>query len=146
MTQVIDVRDLAGWMVAAASRHLHGTFNAAGLPVFLVDHLQAAQRVAGFHGPVSKAAPEWLLAQQVSPWAGARSLPLWVPWPSHAGFGARSVQAALAEGLVLRPLAETLSDTLDWELHDAGAWPRQAGLTDADEADLLVCRNSLSNS
>lgn len=145
-TQVIDVRDLAGWMVAAASRHLHGTFNAVGMPVSLADHLQAAQRVAGFHGAVCKAAPGWLQAQEVSPWAGARSLPLWVPLPSHAGFGARSADAALAAGLVLRPLEETLRDTLAWELQHAAGWPRQAGLTDADEAELLALLNSLSNS
>ncbi len=39
-TQVIDVRDLAGWIVEAGSRSTHGTFNATGEMMPLAQHLQ----------------------------------------------------------------------------------------------------------
>jgi 2'-hydroxyisoflavone reductase len=145
MTQVIDVRDLARWVVAAASGQLTGTFNATGRAVPLAGHLRVAQQEAGFTGPLRKVSPAWLQAKDVAPWAGARSLPLWLPLPSHAGFGARSARAALEQGLALRPLGDTLRDTLAWELQDARPWPRQAGLSDADEHELLERLQALSD-
>lgn len=59
-TQVIDVRDLAAWIVDAGARGLAGTYNAAGLAMPLPEHLAAARAVAGHTGPVVAAAPDWL--------------------------------------------------------------------------------------
>ncbi len=81
---------------------------------------------------------EWLREQGVTPWMGARSLPLWIGDPDWVGFSTRSNARAKAAGLRLRPLAETLRDGLAWELSGMRQGPRRAGLTDADEADLLA--------
>ena len=137
-TQVIDVRDLAGWLVAAGERRVAGTYNVGGETLRFADHLEIARRVAGHRRPVVGADSQWLLDQGVQPWMGARSLPLWLPDPAWHGFNARDSTAARRAGLLTRPLAETLADTLDWELTRDPHRLRQAGLTDTDERELLT--------
>ena len=68
---------------------------------------------------------------------GERSLPLWLPIPEYAGFSSRDGGAARAAGLTTRPLAQTLADTLAWELGRNLQQPRRAGLSDHDERRLL---------
>lgn len=137
MTQVIDVRDLATWLVRAGEGALSGTFNVVGEPIPLPDHLAAAREVAGHRGPLVPVDQDWLLTHEVQPWMGERSLPLWLPLPEYAGFAARDGSRARAAGLVSRPLAETLADTLAWELGREPDRTRRAGLSDQDERDLL---------
>jgi nucleoside-diphosphate-sugar epimerase len=137
-TQVIDVRDLAAWVVDAGTQGLSGVFNVMGEKTPLPLHLEVARSVAGHTGPVVPVDQEWLLAHDVEPWMGERSLPLWLPLPEYAGFNARDSSAARAAGLVTRPLADTLADTLDWELESGPARPRKAGLTPDEERDLLA--------
>lgn len=140
-TQVIDVRDLAGWLVDAAERKVFGVFNAVGETLPLPDHLALAREVAGHTGPVVPVTGDWLIAHDVEPWMGDRSLPLWLPLPDYAGFGARDSSAARAAGLSTRPLAQTLADTLAWELTDPQR-SRGAGLSDEDERALIQAARS----
>jgi nucleoside-diphosphate-sugar epimerase len=137
-TQVIDVRDLAAWVVDAGTAGVSGIFNAMGETTPLPDHLEVARTVAGHTGPVVPVGQEWLLAHDVEPWMGERSLPLWLPLPDYAGFSARDSSAARAAGLVTRPLADTLADTLEWELASGPDRPRLAGLTAEEERSLLA--------
>lgn len=137
-TQIIDVRDLAKWIVSCAETRASGTFNVTGETVPFEDLLSIAKHVASCPRPVVAASSEWLLDQQVSPWMGSRSLPLWIPMKSHAGFSARDSSKAMMAGLVRRPLGETLRDTLNWELSRTPfPYSRRAGLSDEDEANLL---------
>jgi nucleoside-diphosphate-sugar epimerase len=136
-TSVIDVRDLAGWLVGAAQAQTAGIFNAAGPVVRLADHLETARQVAGHTGPVVAVDETWLAEQRVQPWLGDRSLPLWLDDPDWYGFNARDSAAARRAGLVARPLADTLADTLTWEQAQDPDRVRQAGLTPADERALL---------
>jgi 2'-hydroxyisoflavone reductase len=135
--EVIDVRDLAAWIVAAAETKIGGIFTALGESFPLSRHLEIAREVAGHNGPLVKASSAWLQAHGVEPWMGERSLPLWLPLPEYAGFGARDDRAARARGLQNRPLAQTLSDTLAWERTRDATRPRRAGLTSVDELALL---------
>ena len=137
MTQVIDVRDLAEWIVHAARNRLAGVFNATGLPISMAEHLEVARGVAKHTGPTVAVDPDWLQAHGVKPWAGPRSLPLWLPLPKYAGFSARDNSAARANGLATRPLQETLADVLAWEIGRPSTTVRQAGLTDDEEQALL---------
>jgi 2'-hydroxyisoflavone reductase len=137
-TQVIDVRDLAAWLVEAGSRHVAGIFNAMGETVLLSDHLELARAVAGHTGPVVRADQQWLLAEGVKPWMGERSLPLWLVDPDWLGFNARESGRARRAGLTTRPLYQTLTDTLAWELTRKIGRRRRAGLTDEDERALLA--------
>lgn len=136
-TQVIDVRDLADWLVAAGADGISGTFNATGDTLSLSQHLNVARGVAHHVGDLAAAGQEWLRAHDVEPWMGARSLPLWLGDPDWAGFNARDSSKARAAGLTTRPLEDTLADTLGWELTRDTARPRQAGLSDEDERSLL---------
>jgi 2'-hydroxyisoflavone reductase len=136
-TSVIDVRDLAAWLVGAARQRTAGVFNAAGPVVRLTDHLDTARRVAGHSGPVVPVDGTWLAEQGVQSWMGERSLPLWLDDPDWSGLSARDTAAAERAGLVARPLSETLTDTLAWEQEQGSDRVRRAGLTPAEERELL---------
>ena len=137
-TQVLDVRDLADWLVRAGLGRATGVVNASGPVLPLGDHLAAAREVAGHDGEVVQVDQDWLAAHEVQPWAGDRSLPLWLPLPEYAGFMARSTAAAAALGLSSRPIGETLRDTLAWEVAAGPGRARKAGLSPSDEVDLLA--------
>ena len=137
MAQVIDVRDLAAWIVDAAQRRVTGTFNATGDTVPFLRYLETARAVAGHAGPVIRADQRWLLAQGVQEWMGPRSLPLWLADPASIGFNARDSSRARRAGLVTRPPHRTSEDTLAWEKTREPARPRQAGLSDEEERNLL---------
>ena len=129
MTQVIDVRDLAEWIVHAARNRLAGVFRRDRSA-----DLDRRSPRGGAHGceasgPDRRCDQDWLQAHRVKPWAGQRSLPLWLPLPKYAGFSARDSSAARANGLVTRPLQETLADVLAWEIGRPSSAVRQAGLT-----------------
>lgn len=134
--QVIDVRDLAGWLVDAGTRQASGRMNVAGPTLLLPEHLEVARAVAGHAGRLVKASPAWLEARQVDAWMGPRSLPLWLDDPEWRGFNALDSSRARGNGLVTRPLEQTLADTLEWE-RTRPFGPRRAGLDDADERTLL---------
>lgn len=138
MTQVIDVRDLAGWIVDLAERRTAGVFNATGPTTPFAEHLRTAREVAGHHGPLVEVSPVWLGEHEVRHWMGPRSLPLWLPLPEYAGFVSRDGGAARAAGLRHRRLATTLQDTLAWELEQGPERERSAGLSDIDERALIA--------
>jgi nucleoside-diphosphate-sugar epimerase len=142
MTQVIDVRDVATWLIEAGEGGLSGVFNVVGETLPLPEYLAIAREVADHTGPVVAVGQDWLLAHNVAPWMGERSLPLWLPLPECAGFTSRDGSTARAAGLVSRPLAETLADTLAWELTRDPERPRRAGLSDHDERHLLHALNA----
>ena len=133
-TQVIDVRDLATWLVAAAATATVGTFDAVGPVVLLPDWIGLARDVGGHTGNVVAADPDWLLEHGVGQWAGPDSLPLWIA----AGNNRWSGQAAAAAGLRDRPRAELMVDLLDWERGKGLDRPRKAGLTAQREQELLA--------
>lgn len=137
-TAIIDVRDLAAWLVQRAEGGPTGVFNAAGTPVLFPEHLSVARAVAGHTGSIVHAPEDWLTDRGVGEWSGARSLPLWLADRSWYGMNARSNARAMAAGLVLRPLADTLADTLDWERAKVESGPHGAGLTDSEERELLA--------
>ena len=134
--QVIDVADLAAWIVRAGRAQVTGILNAVGeshpFDVFLAE----ASAVSGFADELVTAEDAWLLDHDVHYWAGARSLPLWLP-VSDAAFAQRSNASFLAAGGVVRPLEETIARVLDDEKVRGLDRPRRSGLMPRDEADLL---------
>jgi hypothetical protein len=81
-------------------------------------------------------AEDWLLAHEVAPWMGPRSLPLWLgDRNERARF---DTSAATSAGLTCRPLVETFLGALDHEENRAGPRPQGAGLSDDDERALLA--------
>ncbi|WP_458781828.1 NAD-dependent epimerase/dehydratase family protein [Arthrobacter sp. D3-16] len=135
-TQVIDVRDLAAWILLAAEQRITGALNALGAKVPFGEYISASRAAAGHDGEVVPAPEDWLADQGVSYWAGPDSLPLWLP-PGHEGFMARSNKAAVGAGLRIRPWQETLADTLADERRRRLDRPRKAGLAPETEARLV---------
>lgn len=136
-TGVIDVRDLAQWLVRCAEGATSGVFNAMGPPVMFPEHLAVAQSISGDSSEVVLAPEPWLIEQGVNEWSGPRSLPLWLIDRSWYGMNARSNARARAAGLVLRPLEHTLADGLAWRLARSAPGGELAGLSNGEERQLL---------
>ena len=136
-TALIDVRDIAAWLVSGAENGTTGIFNAGANRLPLREHLAAARAVAGHTGPLVAASAEWLADHGVHSWMGPVSLPLWLDDPDWYGMNARDTNHAVTAGLHTRPLAQTLADTLTWELSRPTPGPHGAGLTDDEEGHLL---------
>lgn len=133
---LIDVRDLAAWIVTCAQRGTTGLFNASGAPTTFEHLLAASRRAAGTPATVTTRPvdPALLAREHVVPWAGPRSLPLWIDAPGYEHFGSVDSGAARAAGLTRRPLEQTLADVLAWE--EERGHHEGAGLTDEEERQL----------
>jgi 2'-hydroxyisoflavone reductase len=123
--QMVDVRDLADWIVRMVEERQGGVFNATSPPGALtfgsmLDGCGAEE--------VVWVDEDFLLEQAVEGWS---DLPCWIPsnMPDHACFQLVEVSRALAAGLTFRPLEETARDVPEW----AG----EAGLAPEREAELL---------
>lgn len=135
-TQVIDVRDLAAWIVTAAEERTGGDYDGVGEVLAMSEVLAAV--AAGCEADVELTwVPQEVLTEQgVQPWAGPDSLPLWLPRPEYDGMGAHDPAPSCAAGLVLRPLTETARDTLAWLRATPGA--TITGMTREREAEVLA--------
>ena len=133
--QLIDVRDLAQWIVHAAQTGLTGCFDGIGPSITRGEFLAACARGVDAHCTFTWADREFLEKHEVRRWTGPRSLPLWLPLPEYAGFATRDTTPARDAGLTVRPLADTARDTLSWMRAHAGP---VTGLTVDEESALLA--------
>lgn len=142
--QFIDARDLAAWTLHLLDQGAQGAFNAVAPPGFttwgaLID---VCARVAGVEPALRWLPDARLLATDVQPWS---DLPLWLPVDGpdageHASFMAVPVAKALATGLAIRPLEQTVADTLAWWQSQPAALQvfNTTGLSPEREAALLA--------
>ena len=136
-SQVIDVRDLAEWIVDAGAAGATGLVNAVGDAYPLDEVLELAAEASGFAGERVVASDEALVAADVRYWSGPRSLPLWLP-AEATGFMRYKNDAYRGSGGMLRPLAETIADVRDDEAALGLDRPRRSGLTRAEELEVLA--------
>jgi nucleoside-diphosphate-sugar epimerase len=133
--QVVDARDLVTFALDLLERDASGTFDVvspAGM-LTLGRVLAACLAAADGDARVVWVDEAFLLDRGVEPWT---ELPLWTPGEDMAGFQRSDVSRALAAGLSVRPIAETVADTLRWA---EGASPGPgASMTREREAALLT--------
>jgi 2'-hydroxyisoflavone reductase len=113
--QIIDVRDLAVWMMSLVRARTTGYFNAVSPPgAFTMGALiEASLRASPKAGTTATWVPEDFLAAH---WKAADlDLPPWSPMKGEmAGASLNSIESARRTGLKSRPLEETVRDTLAW--------------------------------
>jgi 2'-hydroxyisoflavone reductase len=129
--QLVDVRDLAAWIVTAAEERLSGAFNATG-PATMGAVLDAARRASGSTARAVEVDDAFLTGQGVGEWM---ELPLWID-PSNDDwrhFMEVDASRATAAGLTFRPLGETVAGALA-----EAALVDGVGLTPERETELLT--------
>jgi len=129
--QLVDVRDLAAWIVTAAEERLSGAFNATG-PATMGAVLDAARRASGSTARAVEVDDAFLTGQGVGEWM---ELPLWID-PSNDDwrhFMEVDASRATAAGLTFRPLDETVAGALA-----EAALVEGVGLTPERETELLT--------
>jgi 2'-hydroxyisoflavone reductase len=134
--QVIDARDLADWVLRLAAERRAGTYNAVGDVSTMETVLEAIVDATGSGARLRWIPEERLLAAGLEPW---QDVPLWLSPgtdPAYRGFLAMSNARAKEAGLELRPLHDTIRDTLAW-VRTAPAPPATAGLDAEVERHLL---------
>lgn len=135
--QVIDVEDLAAFLVLGGTTGLAAVVNATGPVLPLQGVLRVAADVAGFSGRLREATDEQLEVAEVQPWAGPRSLPLWLP-AGMEGFAQRDIRRFLDAGGSPRDIRPTLERTLDDERRRGLDRERRSGLRRQEELAVLA--------
>lgn len=137
---MIDVKDLAAWLVHCAEQQVAGTFNATGPTLALRDAVETARRSAGSRLP-ARPVPERVLAElDIKPWMGPDSFPWWISDTGPRYAATADTRRAREQGLTFRPLEQTLNDALAYEESRGG--PTGAGLSDEAERRLRAALDS----
>ncbi|MEE8157015.1 MAG: NAD-dependent epimerase/dehydratase family protein [Gammaproteobacteria bacterium] len=137
--QVIDVRDLANWIIHCIELRAVGIFNAISPEATLTmrDMLEGCQIAAASDSELVWVDSDFLEQQQVAPWS---ELPAWLPPEGdYAAFGQVSTARAREAGLQTRAINNTARDTLDWwnQLPAARRSKLRAGLSPQKEQRVL---------
>lgn len=135
--QLIDVRDLAEWIVKMTERKRTGVYNANGLAntFRMEDLLEECRSVSDSDAAFTWVSESFLLEENVAAWS---DMPLWLPEeaaPHLRGFMFISYDKAVRDGLRFRPLRETVADTLKWAQGCFG--DLRAGIDEEKERMLL---------
>ncbi len=133
-SQVIDARDMGAWMVGLLERDESGAFHAVG-PSSTFTWGEQLETIASSVAPEGTTLrwvdSDFLLEAKLDDSA----LPLWPGADPDMLMMTADPAAALATGLTIRPLAETVRDTLAWTR--TVEQPEKAGISAADETALL---------
>jgi 2'-hydroxyisoflavone reductase len=132
--QFIDVRDLGEWIVAAIEAGRSDVYNVTGEPTTFEALLDECMRVSG-DAEIVWVPPDRLVAAEVGEWM---ELPLWIVTPEYAAMQRTDVSKALRDGLRVRPLEETIRDTLAWDAERTTPRAEGVGLTAERERELLA--------
>ena len=139
--QVIDVRDLTAWMLKLADTRATGNFNAISKPgaITIGDIITASQRASAQAGTKVTWVSEDFLNKTWKP--EEMDLPPWTPTKGeYAGASLTASHASCADRAQVRPLQETVRDTLAWfkTLPAERQAKLKAGLDPKKEAETLA--------
>jgi 2'-hydroxyisoflavone reductase len=135
--QIIDVRDLAEFILELIEGNASGIYNATGpdYELTLGKLLEVSKQVSGSGANVRWASVDLLNQHKVEAWS---DMPVWVPDDEEgAGFSRVDVTKAITAGLRFRPLEETVRDTLEWASTRPADHEWRAGLTAERETQVL---------
>ncbi len=118
--QIIDVRDLAGFMIRLIENHTSGTYNGVGpqAPIPFGEMLEIARTVSGADATLTWVDPEFLLQHKLA-------FPVWgapevakgaphAPLPTRHNIHQVSTERSVAAGLTYTSVSDTTRDTLEW--------------------------------
>jgi len=110
--QLIDARDLAAWIVAATEAGRHGPYNvtAPATPYTAREVADACIAGTGSRADIVFVPSDVAKAAGLVPW---EHIPFWIE-PETAPLMQTSVARAVATGLRVRPLRDTVRDTYAW--------------------------------
>jgi 2'-hydroxyisoflavone reductase len=112
LTQYIDVRDLARFMVHCLEQRLTDTYNVVRNPMPFGDFLSACLDTIDSDAELTWVPADFLAEHDVQPW---RDVHLWADSGSAlAGSLTWSAGKALSAGLAISPVEDTIRDTLAW--------------------------------
>jgi nucleoside-diphosphate-sugar epimerase len=138
--QIVDVRDLAAFMLGLVERRVDGTFNAVTPPgaITMGSLMDTSRKLTGADTKLTWIDEDFLAANlkpeemNFAPWGPMKG--------EEAGGSLTGMKASAREGLKARPLEETVRDTLAW--HETRPAERKAalrsGFTPEKEAEILA--------
>jgi 2'-hydroxyisoflavone reductase len=137
--QFIDARDLAEWIVSMTEGGATGIYNANRSPNSLTmqDVLDECKLISNSDAVFTWASEAFLRDEKVAAWS---EMPLWLPEeeaPQLQGFMFINCDKALAVGLRIRPLGDTIRDTLTWAHDELPDTALKAGMDSEREQVLL---------
>jgi len=112
--QIIDVRDLAGFIITLLENNSSGIYNATGPDYELTfgRMLETCKQVSKSDATFHWASAEFLKQNDVAQWS---DLPVWIEdTEENQGFSRFDISKAINAGLTFRPLEDTVHDTLEW--------------------------------
>lgn len=112
--QFVDVRDLATFVLDAATGGHAGPFNVVSPPVHttMEGFLRTCIEATGSDATLRWVEPQSILDAEIEPWM---DLPLWLPPGAlHDAMHGSDTRKAAEAGLRCRPVAETVRDTWAW--------------------------------
>ena len=136
--QIIDVRDLAKFIIKLTEENASGIYNATGPDYELTmgKLLEVSKQVSNSDANVRWASVEFLNQNKIEPWS---DMPAWIPDDEDGiGHAHMDISKAIQAGLTFRPLKETIRDTLDWVQTRPMDYEWRAGLTAEREAETLA--------
>ena len=136
--QVVDVRDLANFIIKLIQDNASGVYNATGPDYELTigQLIEVSKQISGSDANIHWASVDFLNQHKVEAWS---DMPTWVPGDEEGvGFSRVDVSKAIEAGLRFRPLEETVRDTLAWAQTRPADHEWRAGLTTEREAQVLA--------
>jgi 2'-hydroxyisoflavone reductase len=140
--QIVDVRDLADFIIKLIEEKAAGIYNATGpdYALTLGAMLAACKQVSASNAKFKWLSVDFMKQNNVEEWS---DMPVWVPDnEENQGFSRVDISKAIKAGLQFRPLADTVRDTIDWANTRPADHEWRAGLKPEREDELLKLLNA----
>ena len=138
-TQFIDAADLATWTIRIVEQQVTGIFNATGQTTTFSSVLEAIKTTFKSDAKLEYVAENFLVENNIKPWMGEDSLPLWIPSSDadSVNFARVPIARALETHLGFRPLEYTIQDTDRFVKSRDSDYLWKSGLSVNKELELL---------